>query len=256
MRLISLQSGSNGNCIYVETEGIRLLFDAGLSGIQLQQRLALHGRDVRDIQAVIISHDHSDHSRAMGIYQRKFGLPVYVTAKTLDAAQAGGSLGDMADVRHFRAGSNLRFASVTVETIPTPHDGVDGVAFVVDDGRHRLGILTDLGHVFADLQAVTGSLDAVLLESNYDPEMLANGPYPEWLRRRVQGPGGHLSNIEAAELLLASASKRMKWVCLGHLSHNNNTPERALETHRSVAGDRWPLHVATRHAPTNVLEID
>ena len=123
MRLISLQSGSNGNCIYVEAGGIRLLFDAGLSGVQVEERLALQGRDVRGIDAVLISHDHSDHSRAMGIYQRKFGLPVYVTAKTLDAAQASGRLGDMDDVRHFEAGGRLRFATVTVETIPTPHDG-------------------------------------------------------------------------------------------------------------------------------------
>ena len=95
----------------------------------------------------------------------------------------------------------------------------------------------------------------MLLESNYDPEMLANGPYPEWLQDRVSGPGGHLSNVEAAELLLTSASNRMQWACLGHLSQDNNTPEVALETHRAVVGDRWPLHVATRHAPTDVLEV-
>ena len=138
MRLISLQSGSNGNCIYVEAGGVRLLFDAGLSGVQVQRRLALHGRDVRDIAAVVISHDHSDHSRAMGVYQRKFGLPVYITAKTLAVARTSGDLGDMHDVRHFRAGASLQFEAVTVETIPTPHDGADGVAFVVDDGRRRL----------------------------------------------------------------------------------------------------------------------
>ena len=90
--------------------------------------------------------------------------------------------------------------------------------FVVDDGKHRLGILTDLGHVFTGLADVIASLDAVLLESNYDPDMLANGSRPEWLKERIAGPGGHISNFEAAELLLASASKRMKWACLGHLS--------------------------------------
>ncbi len=215
----------------------------------------MRGQDVRGIDAVIISHDHSDHSRAMGIYQRKFGLPVYVTAKTLHAARTSGNLGDMDNVRHFQAGAALRFGTLIVETIPTPHDGADGVAFVVDDGKRRLGILTDLGHVFDGLEAVIRSLDAALLESNYDPEMLANGPYPEWLQRRVRGPKGHLSNIEAAELLLAAASKRMKWVCLGHLSHNNNTPELAVKTHRRVWGKRWPVHVATRYEPTDVLEI-
>ena len=203
MHVISLQSGSNGNCIYVEAGGVKLLFDAGISGIQAKERLALHGRDVASVDAVLISHDHVDHSRSMGIFHRKFGLPIYVTAKTYRAASRYG-LGEIDDLRHFCAGETLRFGKVTVETISTPHDGVDGVVFVVDDGKHRLGILTDLGHVFGDLEGVIGSLDAVLLESNYDPDMLANGPYPDWLKERIEGPGGHISNFEAAELLRVS----------------------------------------------------
>ena len=115
-------------------------------------------------------------------------------------------------------GKRVKFGKVVVETIPTPHDAEDGVVFVVDDGKHRLGILTDLGHVFDGLGDVIASLDAVLLESNYDPEMLANGPYPESLKKRIAGPHGHISNFEAAELLNTAASKRMKWACLGHLS--------------------------------------
>jgi len=255
MQVISLQSGSNGNCIYVEAGGVRLLFDAGLSGIQVQERLAMLGRDVRTVQGLVISHDHRDHSQAMGIYQRKFGVPVHVTPATLQAAQANCRLGELSDVRHFEAGATLRFGNLAVETIPTPHDGIDGVAFIVDDGRHRLGILTDLGHVFGDLRAAVSTLDAVLLESNYDPQMLAEGPYPEFLRRRIRGPGGHLSNVEAAELLLAAATCRMKWACLAHLSEDNNRPDVALDTHRRILGPRWTLHVATRYAPTAVLEV-
>ena len=110
------------------------------------------------------------------------------------------------------------------------------MVFVVDDGKHRLGILTDLGHVFSGLADVIASLDAVLLESNYDPDMLANGPYPDWLKERIAGPAGHISNFEAAELLKTAASKRMKWACLGHLSQDNNTPKLALATHRKILG--------------------
>ena len=245
MKVISLQSGSNGNCIYVEADGVRLLFDAGISGIQVRQRLALHGREVAGISALLISHDHADHARSMGICHRKFALPVYVTAKTFQAA-ARYRLGEIGELNHFSAGEALRFGSVTVETIPTPHDGADGVAFVVDDGRRRLG------NVFGDLAAVIGSLDAVLLESNYDPHMLANGDYPEWLKRRIEGPGGHISNVEAAELLRKAASTRMKWACLAHLSQDNNRPELALEVHRKVLGTRLPLCVATRYEPTGV----
>ncbi|NLX99531.1 MAG: MBL fold metallo-hydrolase [Rhodopirellula sp.] len=254
MRIISLQSGSNGNCIYVETDGVRLLFDAGISGIQAQERLAFHGREIKGVDALLISHDHSDHVRSMGIFHRKFALPVYVTAKTYRASSQYG-LGEMKAVNHFGAGESLRFGKVVVETIPTPHDGVDGVGFVVDDGQHRLGVLTDLGHVFSDLEPIIRSLDAAVLESNYDPEMLANGSYPRWLQKRIAGPGGHISNRESAELLLKTASNRMKWACLAHLSHDNNTPDLALRTHRTVLGDRMSLFVATRHGPTGVLEV-
>ena len=255
MKVISLQSGSNGNCYYVQAGGVRLLVDAGISGKQAQKRLARHGLDIREVQAVLISHDHRDHSRSMGIYQRKFGLPVHVTARTLDAAQRWQQLGPLEDIRPFKAGSVLRFGEVSVETIPTPHDGVDGVVFVVDDGHRRLGILTDLGHVFDGLVAVIGSLDAVVLESNYDPEMLRDGPYPPFLKRRIRGPGGHLSNFEAAELLEAAASPRLRWACLAHLSEENNFPELALRTHRHVVGRRFPLHLAGRHEATDVLEV-
>jgi phosphoribosyl 1,2-cyclic phosphodiesterase len=255
MLAISLQSGSNGNCIFVEADGVRLLFDAGISGRQAQMRLSAHGRDIASVDAVLISHDHADHTRSMGVYQRKFGLPIHVTARTLQAARARYPLGRLDDVRPFQAGRVLRFGGVSVETIPTPHDGVDGVAFVVDDGRHRLGILTDLGHVFRDLDDVIRSLDAVFLESNYDPLMLAEGPYPLFLKRRIRGPGGHLSNSEAAELLRSSAGLRMKWACLAHLSEQNNQPELALETHRHVLAGRFPMHVASRYEAGGVLEV-
>jgi phosphoribosyl 1,2-cyclic phosphodiesterase len=254
MQVISLQSGSNGNSVYVEAGDVRLLFDAGISGSKAQERLALHGRDIAAVDAVLISHDHVDHARSMGIYHRKFGLPVYVTAKTHRAARRH-KLGEIRNIGHFSAGEALRFGKVVVETIATPHDGADGVVFVVDDGKHRLGVLTDLGHVFSELEAIIGTLDAVLLESNYDPDMLATGSYPEWLKQRIEGPGGHISNRESAELLLKSASKRMKWACLAHLSQDNNTPDLAIETHCQVLGQRLPIYVATRYGATEVMEV-
>ena len=254
MQVISLQSGSNGNSIYVEGAGVRLLFDAGISGSRAQERLAMHGRDIAGVDAVLISHDHVDHARSMGIFHRKFGLPVYVTAETYQAARRH-KLGEIEDIGHFSAGEALRFGKVVVETFATPHDGVDGVVFVVDDGKRRLGVLTDLGHVFSGLEDIIGSLDAALLESNYDPDMLATGPYPQWLQGRIEGPGGHISNPESAELLLKAASERMKWACLAHLSQDNNTPDLAVETHSQILANRLPICVATRYEATEVLEV-
>jgi phosphoribosyl 1,2-cyclic phosphodiesterase len=251
---ISLQSGSNGNCIYVEADGVKLLFDAGISGRRAQQRLTDRGRDIRTADALIISHDHADHVCCAGIYQRKFGLPIHATARTLTAARKY-TLGLVRDVRHFKSGQRLRFGSVVIETIPTPHDGADGAVFVVDDGHRRLGILTDLGHVFSGLDKVIGSLDAVLIESNYDPAMLASGPYPAFLKQRIRGPGGHISNVEAAQLLAAGRGRRMKWACLAHLSEQNNRPELALRTHRKILGAGLDLRVATRYEATEIMEV-
>jgi phosphoribosyl 1,2-cyclic phosphodiesterase len=255
MKVISLQSGSNGNCIYVEARGVRLLFDAGISGRQAQQRLLRHGRDIAQVDALLISHDHSDHSRCLGVFHRKFLLPVWVSPKTWAAANAANELGPLKAVHHFVPGQTLQFGDVRVETIRTPHDGADGAVFVVDDGQHRLGILTDLGHVFDGLCQIVGSLDAVLLESNFDPEMLENGPYPAFLQQRIRGPHGHLSNVEAAELLADTAGGRLKWACLAHLSQHNNHPALALRTHHRIVGGRLGLTVASRSAATDVLHV-
>ncbi len=254
MIAISLQSGSNGNCIYVEADGVRLLFDAGICGIRAEERLVAYGRDIRDVDALIISHDHSDHIRFAGVYQRKYGLPICVTQATLNAGDAAHKLGRLRDVRYFRSGDTLHFGKVSVQTIPTLHDGADGSAFAVSCGGRTLGILTDLGHAFAGLGEVISSLDAVFLESNYDPGMLSRGPYPPFLKRRIQGPGGHLSNIEAAELLDVYG-RNLKWACLAHLSEQNNNPVMALETHRRMVSHSCAFHVAGRHTATSPLVV-
>ena len=251
----SLNSGSNGNCFYVESGDVALLFDAGISGKQAADRLAQHGRDIRNVDALFISHDHSDHTRAVGVFQRKFGLPVYITRRTLLAVQRYQNVGKMERIRLFTAGSSQSFGHVTVHTIPTPHDSVDGVAFVIEDAQHRVGILTDLGHAFAGLKDVLQSLDGVVIESNYDNEMLDNGPYPEHLKRRIKGDGGHLSNLDSAMLLKEHCNGRLKWACLCHLSEENNQPELARQTHLQILGETIPIHVAWRDRVSDLLEL-
>ena len=250
---ISLQSGSNGNCIYVETGNVRLIFDAGISGIETERRLTARGKNIRAVDAVIISHDHADHAKYAGILHRKYGLPVYMTRTTLKAANSRCGLGRLNDLRHFYCGDSIGIGGVIIKSIPTPHDGADGSVFVIESGGKRLGVMTDLGHVFDELVSEIAELDAVFLESNYDPEMLLKGPYPVFLKRRIEGPGGHISNFEAAELLLHGS--RLQWACLSHLSHHNNYPAIALKTHRKVLGDSLPLHIAGRISPTEILKI-
>jgi phosphoribosyl 1,2-cyclic phosphodiesterase len=252
MKTFSLQSGSNGNAIYVEAGNTRLLFDAGLSGRQADLRMRAHGREIRELDALIVSHDHSDHVRCAGIYQRKFGLPIYLTRKTQAATRC--KLGPLTDVRYFHAGRPLRFGDVTVHTLCTPHDAADGVAFIVEHDGKKLGILTDLGHVFSGLTDYLAAVDACYLESNYDPRMLTEGPYPYHLKQRIRGQHGHLSNTESARLVRAHA-KRLQWVALAHLSDENNHPELAMQTHHKCVGQSFPFRLAGRYAPTDVLEL-
>ena len=255
MIAISLQSGSNGNCIYVEAGGKRLLFDAGISGLQAERRLAALGKDIRKVDAVIISHDHSDHVSCAGVYQRKFGLPIFISERTFKAAQRGCGLGRVQEIRHFEAGKEIVFGDVDVQTVPTPHDAADGVIFIVDDGQRRLGVMTDLGHVFDALPDLVASLDAVFIESNYDPDMLANGPYPAALQARIRSDRGHISNFEAAELLARAASPKLQWACLSHLSEHNNTPELAMKTHRKILPSSFPLLLASRYEATGEMPV-
>jgi phosphoribosyl 1,2-cyclic phosphodiesterase len=250
---ISLQSGSCGNCLYVETNGVKLLFDAGISSIEAARRLADYGRDIRDVNGLIISHDHADHVRHAGVYHRRFGLPVFITPRTLSRAAQCHRLGKLNDVHYFMSGGSIRFGNVSVRTIPCPHDSVDSSAFVVSHNGKSLGIFTDIGHVFQDLLHLVASLDAVFIESNYDDEMLEKGPYHALLKKRIRGPEGHLSNRESAVLL--QAGKRLQWACLAHLSENNNSPGKALQTHRQFVENDLTLYTASRSKPTGILSV-
>jgi phosphoribosyl 1,2-cyclic phosphodiesterase len=217
--------------------------------------MAEHGRDIREVDALIISHDHRDHVRCAGIYQRKFGLPIYITRKTLQASRYWCALGRLTDVRHFHAGDALTFGPVFVHAVRTAHDAVDGVAFVVESAGGRLGILTDLGHPFAGLQSLLESLDAAYLEANYDPDMLENGIYPEGLKARIRGPGGHLSNDESADLLRACGRRRPKWIAVAHLSQENNRPELAIGAQHAAVGRQYPVFHASRHHCSELLSL-
>jgi len=256
MIVISLQSGSNGNCIYIETQSTRLLIDAGISARQATTRLAATGRDIRAVDALLVTHDHSDHTRSMGTYHRKFDIPVVVTQKTLEAICSRSKQGRLSNIQPFISGESFQMGELAVESIRTPHDSVDGVAFVLDDGVSRIGIFTDLGHIFTGLSEVLATLDAVVIESNYDPQMLEDGLYPEHLKQRIRGPGGHLSNKESADLLSQVDKSRLQWACLAHLSEKNNCPEIALNAHRELLGDQFPLYVASRYQQSECMKVE
>lgn len=257
MEVITLQSGSSGNCVFVRSADTCLLFDAGISGSKAQSRLAEFGYDIRDCDALILSHEHSDHICGAGVFHRKFGLPVYANQRTWNATRAKSSTGCMGSPNHFVSGEPFQIGSLRIETLRTPHDAIEGVCFVIEDteSRQRFGLLTDLGHVFDGLEEVIDGLDAVLIESNYDDQMLLSGPYPQPLKDRISGHGGHISNDDAAQLLDRCDAGRLQWVCLGHLSAHNNSPDVALATHYERNGDRFSIFCADRDGATRLPRI-
>lgn len=255
MEVISLQSGSNGNSFYVKAGGKQFLFDAGITGSVAQQRLATHNVDIREVEALLISHGHRDHCQAMGVFHRKFGHSIFLTERTLYQARRDHKLGVINDLHFFQSGESIDFGDVCIHTIPTPHDADDSVAFVIEHAGRRLGIFTDIGHAFKGMAQLIGKLDAVIIESNYDDEMLRTSRYPIWLKRRVRGKGGHLSNDDAAKVIREAGAK-LQWICLCHLSEENNRPEVALSTHRRILGKEMELHVASRYDVGDVLKIE
>lgn len=228
----------------METSDARLLIDAGISGRCAAMRLAQHDRDIRHVDAMLISHNHTDHIRGAGVFHRRFHFPVFMTANAFNYCRA--KIDPIREIEHFQSGDVFSFGRTRVYTVPTAHDGIDGVAFVIESVGHKLGVFTDLGHSFPGLPDWISDLDGVFLESNYDPVMLAQGPYPVWLQNRISGAGGHLSNNEAAALLNVSLG-RLRWAVLSHLSEHNNTPDLALATTRNILADRLPLAVASRY---------
>jgi len=257
MEVITLQSGSSGNCVFVRSGETRLLFDAGISGSKAAARLAEYGHDIRDCHALILSHEHCDHISGVGVFHRKFKLPVYANLRTWNATRSKPTTGCIGAPNHFVSGKPFEIGSLRIESLRTPHDAVEGVCFVIEDiesGR-RFGLLTDLGHVFSGLPELIGTLDAVLIESNYDDAMLRDGPYPQRLKDRIAGKRGHISNTDAAELLGGCDASQLQWACLGHLSAHNNTPECALATHRQCLGDRFPIFCADRDGATQLPQI-
>lgn len=258
MEVITLQSGSAGNCVFVRSGATRLLFDAGISGRKAQSRLAEFGYDIRDCDGIVLSHEHSDHISGLGVFHRRFGLPIYASLRTWNATRAKPSTGAIGSPNLFVAGEVFTIGSLRIETLRTPHDAVEGVCFAVEDidSGQRFGLLTDLGHVFGGLSKVIASLDAVVIESNYDEAMLRNGPYPQRLKDRISGKRGHISNDEAAALLDACDASQLQWACLGHLSAENNSPEVALATHRQRHGQRFPIFCADRDGAVRLPKIE
>lgn len=221
MRVTVLSSGSSGNAILVEADKTRVLVDAGLPARDLARRLERSAADSRldDVEGILCTHEHGDHAGAVPALASA-GLMVYATTGTARALNLTGTT-------TVAAGETLRVGALEVLPVAMPHDAAEPVGFILDDGEGRVGVITDCGRPTAEVAAAFASCDVLVLETNYDADLLAAGPYPAALKRRIAGPSGHLSNREAAELLRLMKTPRVQVLVLAHLSVENNRPRLA-----------------------------
>lgn len=223
LRFRVLGSGSSGNSTLVDGDGTRVLIDAGLGSRELAERLESAGVDPASVDAVLLSHEHGDHSRGAASFSRRWGVRLRGTRGTYAAAGLGAV--DIAGYDAFVAGTRFRIGALTIMPVPVPHDAAEPVAFVVSSGDDCLGHATDLGHMSRAVVDAFRGCTAILVESNFDPGLLRDGPYPWSLKERILGRVGHLSNGDVARYLADGLPGSCGTLVLAHLSLTNNHPE-------------------------------
>ncbi len=253
LTLCMLASGSKGNAVYFSTGKTAILIDAGLSGKEIERRLQSKGLAAEDLTAIVVSHEHTDHVRGVGVLSRRYHLPVYINRKTHRAAR---DLGKIDDLRSFDCGSTFRVNQLNIHPFSISHDAGDPSGFTIGHNGIKIGLATDLGIVTALVKTHLKDCRALILEANHDPKMLESGPYPWNLKQRIRSRIGHLSNDETKDLLRELRHDRLEWVVLAHLSEINNTPDKAL----GVVGEALQqsdikLSVASQHAGSDVFQL-
>lgn len=250
----SLNSGSNGNCYYLGNEREAVLIDAGISCREIEKRLKRLDLAIENIKAVFISHEHGDHIHGVSALSKKYKLPVYITEATY---RAGNLQLDANLLCKLKTSDSIEIGALRVTAFPKRHDAIDPCSFVISHQSVSVGVFTDIGDNCDQVRTHFKQCHAVFLEANYDEEMLEKGSYPLALKKRIRNGYGHLSNRQAVRLLEEHSGPFLSHLFLSHLSRNNNSPEKALQTFTSasLAADIH-ISVAPRDRETAVYLID
>jgi len=247
LRFASLGSGSSGNCLVAEAGGTVVMIDCGLSLTETERRLARAGLEPSQVTAILLTHEHGDHASGAFGFAAAHRVTVHLTHGTLAALKAEGQVLD--GVRLAMVNGREAFLVDGMQVLPftVPHDAREPVQYVLSDGAARLGVVTDVGVPTPHLEKSLSGLDALVLECNYDRDMLWGGGYPKWLKERIAGPFGHLDNLDSERLLCALDRSRLKHVIGAHLSQQNNRPELARAALARAMGceESW-IGLATR----------
>ncbi len=224
MRVCLLASGSKGNSLFIETGNAKLLIDAGLSAVEILRRLNAVGVDGSELDAILISHEHTDHIRGAGALARKFKIPVMLSYPTYKEAE---HIFKKIEVVEFESGYVFNYKDISIDPFPITHDASDPVGFILESNEGTVGVATDLGIATRLVKDKLQGCKALVLESNHDEDMLLNGPYPWHLKQRIKSRHGHLSNNDSTALLEEVLHPALEGVFLAHLSEVNNDPQLA-----------------------------
>lgn len=265
MELCSIASGSSGNCICVGSDDYHVLIDAGISGKRIEAGLNSVNLKADEMQGILITHEHMDHIAGLGVLARRYGLPLYATAGTIQAILQTKSVGkiDPELFHEIHPKEEFSIGDLTIEPIAISHDAADPVAYKIKQPGKSMAVMTDLGVYTEQIVEKLQNLDVLFLEANHDVHMLQVGSYPYPLKQRILGDRGHLSNELSGRLLGEVLHDNFKTVFLGHLSKENNYPELAYETVRlevtmgenPYKGDDFPMYVAKRDEPSEMVRF-
>lgn len=253
MEIAFLGSSSSGNSTLINSEDTSILIDAGLSAREMEKRLELLGHSPKDIDSILLTHEHSDHCRGAGIFARKYDIPIRANTPTYVMSPVGS-----ARLKEFRTHEEFSVGNFRIIAFPIPHNAAEPVCFVIADSKHSIGFATDLGRMTKMLSGALFDKDILVIEANHDEEMLRTGPYPEFLKRAIASSSGHLSNRQSAAAAADLVTDRTKGVILIHLSEENNTPERAGHAVRTALARKLKgvdVRVAERYGITSPISL-
>jgi len=257
MKIAALASGSAGNCFYIEDDRSEtaVLIDAGISTRQISLRLARLGLTAEKIKGIFITHEHADHIKGADVFARKFKVPIFATKKTIDSCSL---CSDKSLIKTIKNNDIVNIGGNNVQAFSKTHKAADPISFTIFANK-KVSIITDAGHVCKNISEHIAAADFLCLETNHDPEMLKNGPYPAFLKKWIAGDNGHLSNVAAGHCVVEHASQKLNNIILSHLSGTNNTPYLALTTFRSIINERRnfspEVYVSTQDNPTKLFVI-
>lgn len=265
IRFISLASGSSGNCYYLGTEKYGILIDAGIAARSIKKILKDFGIGLETIRAVFVTHDHADHIKAVGGLGEKLNIPIYTTASIHQGINRSYCMTEKlhSSVRYLEKGQPMQLADFLIESFEVPHDGTDNVGYFIEIGGKTFAFLTDLGEITPTAAGYIRKANYLIIEANYDEEMLQMGTYPPYLKERIKSRTGHMSNADTARFLAENFNDGLRYIWLCHLSKDNNHPELAYKTvelklheHGIIVGRDVHLYALKRTTPSELFEFE